>query len=1058
MSKRCLRIVVALVVLCVSAAGCAINNRGPIRVENYRQAIRVACVGDSTTYGSTIKYRLRDCYPAQLGRMLGDKFQTRNFGVSGATLLKKGDKPYWKQQAFKDALAFNPHVVVIKLGTNDTKPKNWKFKDQFVGDYKDMIDSFASLPTRPRIWICYPVPAYPEPWGISDERIRNEVIPLVAEVAKETRAGVIDLHKPLSDKPQLFPDLIHPNAEGALLMAQEIYRVLTGRPVTSEAQKPALANVLIIGDSISIGYFGPTKQLLKGKAVVVHNPGNAQHTRTGLTKLDDWLGQTQWDVIHFNHGLHDLKYVDKNGRNTSVAKGKQQIPIEQYEKNLEQLVQRLKKTGAELIFATTTPVPDGTGIRVQGDAGKYNAVARKVMNKHGIAVNDLYSYALPRLSKIQMPQNVHFHKLGSYLLAEQVSAGISQKLEGRQGGTQTFSTTFPGSKSDWNGYDRYDFEVDGRKCCVVAPKVAAPGRPWIWRARFFGHEPQVDTALLSRGFHLSYMDVAGLFGSPRAVAHWNAFYRYLTENFALSDRVALEGMSRGGLIVYNWAAANPNKVSCIYADAPVCDFKSWPGGKGKGRGSPADWTNCLKAYGLTEKQAMNYKKNPIDNLRLLAAAGIPLLHMCGDADEVVPIEENTRIVEKRYKRLGGSITTITKEGVGHHPHSLEDPKPIVEFICRHTGLSRGPFYALRDDLSNCRLRFLNEKKGRVAFLGGSITNMNGWRPMVAENLQKRFPDTEFDFVNAGIPSTDSTLGPFRLSSDVFGRGRVDLLFVEYAVNDQHNSRAAVERIRGMEGVIRQARRKNPYIDIVMLYFVDPIKIEQLNSGHTPPEVQSHRTVARYYDIPAIDLAREVAERLNTSEFDWGTFGGLHPGPFGHRLYAESIERLFDAAWKTRLSPDSKPRKHFLPASPIDPLNYSRGRYIDIEQANLVNGFQHVPSWATKQGSTRPRFREIPMLVAEQPGAALELDFSGTAIGILVVAGPDVGVIEFSIDGGKVRQLDQLTRWSSFLHIPWAYMLDAELKPGSHKLTLKTTDKKHPNSKGHAARIVKFLAN
>ena len=243
---------------------------------------------------------------------------------------------------------------------------------------------------------------------------------------------------------------------------------------------------------------------------------------------------------------------------------------------------------------------------------------------------------------------------------------------------------FPGAKTTWNGLDRYDFTVDGRRCCVVVPPTVAEGKPWIWRARFFGHQPQADLALLAKGFHLVYIDVGGLFGGPKAVAHWNAFYQYLTEQHGFAKKAALEGMSRGGLIIFNWAAANPDKVACIYADAPVCDFKSWPGGKGKGRGSPGDWLACLKTYGLTEEEALAYRHNPIDNLQPLADAGVPLLHVCGAADTVVPIEENTRIVEQRYKQLGGQITVIAKKGVGHHPHSLEDPTPIVEFVLRST--------------------------------------------------------------------------------------------------------------------------------------------------------------------------------------------------------------------------------------------------------------------------------------------------------------------------------------------------------------------------------------
>lgn len=246
------------------------------------------------------------------------------------------------------------------------------------------------------------------------------------------------------------------------------------------------------------------------------------------------------------------------------------------------------------------------------------------------------------------------------------------------------SSSFPGKKSEWNGFERFDFEVDSRQCIVVTPKEAAEGKPWIWRARFFGHEPQADIALLHRGFHLVYCDVANLFGNPQAVAHWTKFYTYLTDEHGFAPKAALEGMSRGGLIIFNWAAANPEKVSCIYADAPVCDFKSWPGGKGNGQGSEAAWRDCLKAYGFTEEQALVFKGNPIDNLQPLAKAGIPLLHVVGDADDVVPVAENTAIIETRYRELGGSITVINKPGVGHHPHSLKDPTPIVEFVLEHS--------------------------------------------------------------------------------------------------------------------------------------------------------------------------------------------------------------------------------------------------------------------------------------------------------------------------------------------------------------------------------------
>lgn len=280
---------------------------------------------------------------------------------------------------------------------------------------------------------------------------------------------------------------------------------------------------------------------------------------------------------------------------------------------------------------------------------------------------------------------------------------------------------FAGEKSSFYSYDRYDFVYGGRASIVVVPKTTAPGKPWIWRARFFGHEPQTDISLLERGYHLVYADVAGLYGAPEAVAIWDRFYAYLTETYGFSERPVLEGMSRGGLIIYNWAAKNPDKVCCIYADAPVCDIKSWPGGKGAGPGDATCWAECLKAYDFTEQQALEAKCNPIDNLEPLARAGVPLLHVVGDADEVVPVVENTAILEQRYKSLGGSIQVIHKPGVGHHPHSLKDPAPIVDFILASAG--RGP-ELIRERIEWCDIWITNADKGdlpRVLLIGDSIT-------------------------------------------------------------------------------------------------------------------------------------------------------------------------------------------------------------------------------------------------------------------------------------------------------------------------------------------------
>jgi pimeloyl-ACP methyl ester carboxylesterase len=242
----------------------------------------------------------------------------------------------------------------------------------------------------------------------------------------------------------------------------------------------------------------------------------------------------------------------------------------------------------------------------------------------------------------------------------------------------------PASESTWNGFKKLDFKLFGRDCVVVEPLKPHPERLWIWRARFWGVEPQTEIALLKKGFHLVHIDISDLFGSPKAVSLWDRFYQFVIAKYELNPKAVLEGFSRGGLIVYNWASENADKIFCIYADAPVCDIKSWPAGLGKGEGSPECLEKCLAVYGMSMDELKDYRKNPIDNLEPLAKAGIPLLHVCGDVDTVVPMSENTDVLIKRYRGLGGNAELIVKEGIGHHPHSLEDPTPIVDFILKQT--------------------------------------------------------------------------------------------------------------------------------------------------------------------------------------------------------------------------------------------------------------------------------------------------------------------------------------------------------------------------------------
>jgi pimeloyl-ACP methyl ester carboxylesterase len=247
----------------------------------------------------------------------------------------------------------------------------------------------------------------------------------------------------------------------------------------------------------------------------------------------------------------------------------------------------------------------------------------------------------------------------------------------------------PAKTSTWKTFTRYDFTVDGCACWVAVPPKPLPGNPWVWCLEF---PTAFDTRtgvmkLVADGYFYVHMSVGNTFGCPSAQAHLDAFYRHITAK-GLSPKGTLIGVSRGGLYAYRFAAAHPERVVCIYGDAPVCDFKSWPGGKGKGCGSKGDWTSLLTCYGFKdEAEALAYKENPIDQLDGLAKAKIPLIHVVGDADNVVPPAENTAVIEQRYKALGGTISVFHKAGCGHHPHGLDDPTPVVELIEKYTAQS-----------------------------------------------------------------------------------------------------------------------------------------------------------------------------------------------------------------------------------------------------------------------------------------------------------------------------------------------------------------------------------
>ena len=499
-------------------------------VAQEKKPVKIACVGNSITYGSGIKNQFQNSYPGLLSQLLGEGYDVRNFGVSGRVLLNKGDRPYMHEQKFRDLLKFEPDIVTIKLGTNDSKPWNWRYGKDFKKDLTEMLDILQELPSKPKVYLCLPVPAAKSNFGINDSVITNGIIPVIRSVAKKRHLPVVDLYTVLKPHPDYYTDGIHPNEQGAALIAGELYRTLTGT---------------------------------EAPAIVTDQP-------------------------------------------------------------------------------------------------------------------------------------------------------------------------FPGKKSQWEGFDRYDFICNARQATVVVPRKVAEGRPWIWRPAFFGAFPSVDKALLEKGFHVAYYDLTHLYGSPRAQRLGTDFYDIMRRYYRLSPKVTLEGFSRGGMFAFNWGAKNPDKVACIYVDAPVCDVFSWPGRHRE------LWSGLLAEWGLTDGQMNNFKGNPIDNLEPLADAGIPVISVCGDSDRTVPYEENMKIVAERYRTLGGPVEIILKPGCDHHPHSLENPEAVVDFIVRNQpDYQKKQVIHQRGSLTNSYLKFAKEKK-RLRCFSRWFHNRNAW---LAEYDTRRFETT-----------------------------------------------------------------------------------------------------------------------------------------------------------------------------------------------------------------------------------------------------------------------------------------------------------------------------
>jgi sialidase-1 len=441
--------------------------------------------------------------------------------------------------------------------------------------------------------------------------------------------------------------------------------------------------------------------------------------------------------------------------------------------------------------------------------------------------------------------------------------------------------------------------------------------------------------------------------------------------------------------------------------------------------------------------------------------------MVGLQDKIVPVKENTLPLITKYIDLGGIATVVPcskgKQKLEGHHFPIETPRLVADFIQYHTSqylpLQSSDYHQVRRGLKNCQIKFERDKKGSVAFLGGSITFNSGWRDSICSYLETRFPDTEFEFIAAGIPSMGTTPAAFRLDRDVFSKGKIDLLFEEAAVNDASNHRSSIEQIRGMEGIVRNLRRTNPEIDIVMMHFVDPQKIESYSKGIEPEVITNHNKVAEHYNIPTINLAKEVTDRIAKGEFTWEhDFKNLHPSPFGQVIYSQSILSFLSDAFSGQIDSDEEVTSHVLPGK-LDDDSYDNGFLVDVNTANLKRGWKIDPSWNPKDGTgTRSNYVEVPMLIGEKSGNNLKFKFDGTAVGIAVAAGQDAGFIEYRIDKNAWQELNLFTNWSKHLHLPWYYTLATGLSQNKHLLEIRVAETKDDRSSGNACRIRYFYIN
>ena len=610
------------------------------------------------------------------------------------------------------------------------------------------------------------------------------------------------------------------------------------------------------------------------------------------------------DIVFLELGLDEIKSMDT-------------VLVLNITNTIESFVDSYLKLSSHPRVVILLPLPnflkDSSLLNNVTIKNKIIPIIQKIAYKKNIELLDLYSLFIDREDLFL--DKVHPSSLGGTLISKRLYEFVKLEPDKR---SQVFERINEQKViSSFYGYACADFTYKNRNCKVVSPKKVADGQPWIWRARFWGHEPQTDIALLERGFHIVYMDVAEMYGNEASILLWNQFYDYM-HNIGMSKKVVLEGMSRGGIYAYNWALQNPNKVAAVYADAPVLDMKSWPGGLGKGPGSKDDWTIFKNDFNITEDQAKNFKNSPLDNAELIAKGGYPMLHVVGDADEVVPVDENTNPFEVRIKNAGGDITVIHKKGIGHHPHSLANPTPIVDFILKNTGYKtkfsviptpsaeyrsaagwkEGTDWWVQDDDINKLLTA--EKKLDIIFLGNSITQgIGGDRPSVTYKAGKPYFEkafNEFRWVVAGISGDRTQHLLWRLQNGNYASSHPKLLVLTIGVNN-FNEDSGEETADGIKLILDWLKVNMPQTKVLLIGPL-PTGLHPNSSNRIKYDIV-HSIIKDYSSnqVTYMPLTKYFIKQNGELDTNYCSGDGIHLIEPGYALWASLLKEAVEEVLK-----------------------------------------------------------------------------------------------------------------------------------------------------------------